>query len=86
MLLRSFAEHRPAGLLERDQNTVQGHASDEVLGAVNRVDDPSTWRFGARGAELLADDAIGGETGLDQRSTQLLGIAVGLCHRCRIRL
>src|SRR6266542_3634669 len=72
-------------VLERDQRGPDGDAANEVLRAVDGVDDPPSLGTALR-AELLAEDADVGEGPAEHRDDRLLRLAVGLGHRGEVGL
>src|SRR5439155_9609124 len=74
-----------ARVLEPDQRGPDGHVADEVLGAVDRVDDPASPLIAHR-AELLAEEPVLGKRAAEHLADDLLGALVGLRHRRRVRL
>ena len=62
-----------------------GTPRDEVVGAVDRVDDPLP-RAGPGGRELLADDGVARPGALELGADQLLGVAVGVADQGEVGL
>src|SRR5262249_21073151 len=56
------------------------HVADEVLGAVDRIDDPAAPLI-ADCTELLAEEAVRGKRVAEHLADRLLGALVGLRHR-----
>ena len=79
--LRHHAGHRVALVRQPDQRAPERDAGDEGARAVDRIDDPDMVARRVLGAELLAEYAVAGILGPDQRADGLLGLAVGLGHR-----
>jgi len=74
-----------AAFLKADQDRPEGDPPDEVLGAVDRIDDPARL-LRARGAELLAEEPVIGKGAAEDPADQLLGLPVGLGDRRRVGL
>src|SRR5262249_49510982 len=72
-------------LLETDQRREVGDAANEVLGAVDRINDPSS-AAAAVLAELFADDAVVRERGAQHLDDPLLTFAVGARDRGAVAL
>ena len=66
--------------LDREQRPEQGHAADEVVGAVDRVDVPADRRVGGLAAVLLADEAVIRERVEEAPADHPLDLGVGLGH------
>jgi len=66
-----------------DQRGPHRDASDEAVGAVDRVDDP-TPRAATGGLELLALDRIARAGSFELVAYHLLGLAVGVADQCEI--
>lgn len=75
--LVNAAENRLAAVKEGEEGPKEGHAGDEGLGAVDGVEHPHPLGVGAIGAELFADDAVGGVTLGDKAAHKLLRAAIG---------
>jgi pimeloyl-ACP methyl ester carboxylesterase len=71
------AHHDRARDLEPEEHPEQGNAPDERLRAVDGIDDPAVVRVAARLAQLLAEDRVAWEAGLDETAEELLRLAVG---------
>ncbi len=69
-----------AVLLEGDQRRPEGNVTDEVLRAVDRVDDPPSLAR-ARAAEFLAEHPVLRERAAEDLDDHALGLAIGLGHR-----
>src|SRR6266852_3138459 len=67
-------------LLEGDEHGPDRDMADEVLGAVDGVDDPPS-RRGPLLAKFFAEEAAVGEGAAQEVADGLLGLAVGLGHR-----
>ena len=72
-------------LLQRDQRGPDGNATDEVLGAIDRIDDPADVASSSA-AELFAKHAVVGERAPEKLHDRPLGLAIGLGHRGVVRL
>src|SRR6266542_4950121 len=83
-IVNDARRHLPV-LLERDQHGPDGDVPDEVLGAVDRVDDPPARRRSLL-PELLTEKARVRKGPREDRADGLLGLAVGLGHGCPVRL
>ena len=79
------AEHGHVVVDERDQGRPGGHPADEVVGAVDRVDDPAPGAV-AGGLELLALDGVAGPGALELDPDQLLGRLVGVADQREVGL
>src|SRR6185369_8930256 len=72
-------------ILEADQRGPDRHVADEVLGAVDRIDDPAVLLV-ADGAELLAEEPVRRKRAAEHLADRLLGTLVSLGHRRGVRL
>jgi len=79
------ADRDLARLLTRDERRPHRNVADEVLGAVDGVDDPAAIARPAL-AELLAEEAVVGERALEDLHDHLLGLAIGLRDRREVGL
>lgn len=75
--LMDRAEDGLALVQERDERGEERDSGDEGFGAVDRIEDPDEFGVGVFGAELFADDAMGGEFFGDAVAKELFGAAVG---------
>ncbi len=78
---RRRADHRRdqlPGTLDRDQGPPHRDAADEVVGAVDGIDDPARLAIACLYAELLAQDPVAREGGQDPLAEPLLNAGVGL--------
>src|SRR5262249_5603976 len=71
--------------VERDERAEDRNAADEVLRAVDRIDDPATLRVTAR-AEFFADDAVVRALAFEHLADGALRRFVHLGHRRLVRL
>ncbi len=71
------AQHRRVAVEQADEGAPHRPPSDEGSRAVDRVDDPTQPRIGARRPVLLADEAVLGPAGGDGRRDHPLGRLVG---------
>src|SRR5207247_7764454 len=80
-----YAHRDLATLLQCDQRRPEPDAADEVLRAVDRVDDPAHLVRSVP-AELLAEGAVRREGASEDLDDRLLGFAVGPGDRCGVGL
>ena len=80
------SDERRAAILQADDRAVDPDVAQELVGAVDGVDDPAVIGLGPGEAELLSDDPGLGERRLDSPAKGLLGFAVGGGDGARVGL
>ena len=83
---RKDARLELAVALDREERAEQRDAAHEVVGAVDRVDVPADRGLGRFGAELLADQPVVREGGVEPLADHLLDRLVGLGHEAAVGL
>jgi hypothetical protein len=78
-------DDRLVAVEQRDQSGPHGHAADEVLRPVDRVEDPAAGAVPRR-PELLAHDGVAGTGPAEGDPEHLLDGAVGVGHGGQVRL